>query len=132
MHLHQLLLAIPYLLQVTVVGKMPSSFQKHQLSECHRETVEVVVSLPKTCSDIGEQLSEQYSKEKESNRVMLIKILSCLLLLARQGLPIRGDGDDSESNFILLLKLSGQGDAKMDEWRQTNIHPMTSRMSFSK
>ena len=112
--------------------RCPSSFQKHQLSESHREAVEVVVSLPKTCSDIGEQLSEQYSKEKESNRVMLIKILSCLLLLARQGLPIRGDGDDSDSNFILLLKLSGQGDAKMDEWRQTKIHPMTSRMSFSK
>eukprot|EP00731_Ephydatia_muelleri_P010487 Em0005g1073a len=79
-------------------------------------TLEVVVSLPKTCSDIGEQLSEQYSKEKENNRVMLIKILSCLQLLACQGIPIRGDGDDSESNFIQLLKLSGQGDAKMDEW----------------
>ena len=47
---------------------------------------------------------------------MLIKILFCLQLLARQGLPTRGDGDDSESNFIQLLKLSGQGDAKMDEW----------------
>ena len=47
---------------------------------------------------------------------MLIKILFCLQLLARQSIPIRGDGDDSESNFIQLLKLSGQGDAKMDEW----------------
>eukprot|EP00731_Ephydatia_muelleri_P033418 Em0029g24a len=97
------------------------AFKKHQLSDCHREAVEVVVSLPKTCSDIGEQLSEQYSKEKENNRVMLIKILSCLQLLARQGIPIRGD---SESNFIQLLKLSGQGDAKMDKWlkKKTDKH----------
>ncbi|KAL5493733.1 hypothetical protein EMCRGX_G014955 [Ephydatia muelleri] len=89
-------------------------------------TVEVVVSLPKTCSDIGEQLSEQYSKEKENNRVMLIKILSCLQLLACQGIPIRGDGDDSESNFIQLLKLSGQGDAKMDEWLKKKTDKYTS------
>ncbi|KAL5475102.1 hypothetical protein EMCRGX_G027157 [Ephydatia muelleri] len=57
---------------------------------------------------------------------MLIKILSCLQLLARQGIPIRGDGDDSESNFIQLLKLSGQGDAKMDEWLKKKTDKYTS------
>ena len=57
---------------------------------------------------------------------MLIKILSCLQLLARQGLPIRGDGDDSDSNFIQLLKISGQGDAKMDEWLKKKTDKYTS------
>ena len=120
----------PMLLQVTKGfcswKDATRAFKKHQLSDCHREAVEVVVSLPKTCSDIGEQLSEQYSKEKENNRVMLIKILSCVQLLARQGIPIRGDGDDSESNFIQLLKLSGQGDVKMDEWLKKKTDKYTS------
>lgn len=57
---------------------------------------------------------------------MLIKILSCLQLLARQGLPIRGDGDDCDSNFIQLLKLSGQGNAKMDEWLKKKTDKYTS------
>ena len=57
---------------------------------------------------------------------MLIKILFCLQLLARQGLPIRGDGDDSDSNFIQLLKLSGQGDVKMDEWLKKKTDKYTS------
>ena len=57
---------------------------------------------------------------------MLIKILSCFQLLARQGLPIRGNGDDSDSNFIQLLKLSGQGDAKMDEWLKKKTDKYTS------
>ncbi|KAL5517004.1 hypothetical protein EMCRGX_G002468 [Ephydatia muelleri] len=48
------------------------------------------------------------------------------LITARQGIPIRGDGDDSESNFIQLLKLSGQGDAKMDEWLKKKTDKYTS------
>ena len=57
---------------------------------------------------------------------MVIKILSCCQLLARQGLPSRGNGDDGDSNFIQLLKLSGQGDAKMDEWLKKKTDKYTS------
>ena len=34
---------------------------------------------------------------------------------------------DSDSNFIQLLKLSGQGDAKMDEWLKKKTYKYTSR-----
>ena len=77
------------------------SFKNHEVSACHREAVEVCVTLPATCEHIGEQLSTQFAEENKSNRKMLIKILSSLQLLARQGLPIRGDG--------ALLKKIGQG-----------------------
>ena len=53
--------------------------------------MEVCVTLPATSVHIGEQLSTQFVEENKTNRKMQIKILSCLLLLARQGLAIIGE-----------------------------------------
>ena len=66
------------------------SFSSHEVSACHREAVEVCVTLPATSVHIGEQLSTLFAEENKSNRKMLIIILSCLQLLSRQGLAIRG------------------------------------------
>ena len=63
------------------------------------------MTLPLQCKDIGEQLSNQVTSEKQDNRQCLLKVLSNLRYLARQGIAIRGDGDDSNSNFIQLLRL---------------------------
>ena len=46
--------------------------------------------------------AEAHSKEKRDNRECLLKILSSVRLLARQGLALRGDGDESDSNYIQL------------------------------
>ena len=93
------------------------SFKNHEVSACHREAVEVCVTLPATCEHIGEQLSTQFAEENKSNRKMLIKILSCLQLLARQGLAIRGDGDECDAYFIQLFKFLGQDDVvTRDRW----------------
>ena len=86
--------------------------------------MEVVISLPATTMNIGAQLSHQYAQEKELNRKMLIKILSCIKFLARQGLPLRGHGDDTDSNLLQLLKF--QGDDEMQDWLQRRTNKYTS------
>ena len=77
--------------------------------------MEACVTLPATCEHIGEQLSTQFAEENKSNR-KLIKILSCLQLLARQGLAFREDGDECDANFIELFKFLGQDDITINEW----------------
>ncbi len=75
-----------------------------------------MVTLPATTQDIGEQLSRQHVQEKEKNRRMLQKIISCIRFLARQGLPLRGDGDEQNSNFLALLSLREEDDSAIGEW----------------
>ena len=52
--------------------------KKRELSECHREATEVTITLPAITKDICEHLSQQHSKEKTTNRQMLLKKLSCI------------------------------------------------------
>ncbi len=53
---------------------------------------------------ISTHLNRQHAIEVAKNKKILLKILSCIKYLARQGLPLRGHDDDSDSNFIQLLK----------------------------
>ena len=76
----------------------------------------MIVTLPATTQDIGEQLSSQHARQKELNRRMLLKIISCVHFLARQGLPLRGDGDEKNSNFIALLSLREEDDPAIGGW----------------
>ena len=74
----------------------------------------------KTHKDIGELLSNQHEKEKEVNRAYLRKVLENIILLARQGLPMRGNwvptedseggGSEQHSNFHQLLLLRAKND----------------------
>ena len=92
------------------------AFKKHESSECHKEAVQVMISLPATCPHVGEMLSSQHAQQKMENRECLLKVLANLKFLARQGLPLRGDGDDSDSNFIQLLKLRARDDKPLAAW----------------
>jgi hypothetical protein len=47
---------------------------------------------------------------------MFLKILSSIRYLARQGLALRGDGDEQDGNFLQLLKLKGEDDPSMIDW----------------
>lgn len=99
-------------------------FKKHEISGCHCEAVDVVITLPRTTRDIGEQLSLQHAKEKESNREVFLKILRSIRYLARQGLPLRGAGDDSNGNFVQLVDLMSESSLMMKEWlkRKTDTY----------
>ena len=85
-----------------------------------------MLKLPATTKDIGEQLSQQHAKEKESNRKMLLKILSSIKYLARQGLALRGDGDEADSNFLQFLQLKAEEDPAVIEWLKRKTGKYTS------
>ena len=62
-----------------------TSFKKHESSECHKEAVHVSVILPRACGDVGEMLSSQHAQQKEENSRCLLKIISNVKFLSRQG-----------------------------------------------
>ena len=70
------------------------AFKKHQLSACHHKAVDIMITIPATTRNVGEQLSHIHCQEKATNRKMFLKILSSIRYLARQGLALRGDGDE--------------------------------------
>ena len=46
--------------------------------------------------------------------------------LARQGLALRGDGDEDDGNLLQLLKLKGEDDPAMLEWLKRKVNKYTS------
>ena len=86
------------------------SFTGHESSAVHRRAVEVIETLPKTTTDVGELLSTSHTQEKIANRTDILKIFQSIQYLARQSIALRGDQIDLESNFIQLLKLRGTDD----------------------
>ncbi len=98
------------------------SFKNHEASASHKQALQVVVVIPSTFPDVGEMLSREHAQEKSENRQCLLRILSNIRFLSRQGLAFRGDGDEADSNFIQLLKLRGLDDPRIDTWlsRKTN------------
>ena len=61
-------------------------------------------------------LSSELARQKADNRQCILKILSNFRFLARQGLAIRGSGDDKDSNFTQLLKLRSEDDGRIVDW----------------
>ena len=57
---------------------------------------------------------------------MFIEDTSNVAFLARQGLAFRGDGDESNSNFLQLLKLHGLDDPRIPEWIAKKANKYTS------
>ena len=101
-------------------------FQKHQQSVTHKQAVEVMIVLPSSTKDVSELLVKQLAKEKECNRRMLLKIVSSIRYLSRQGMALRGDGNDEDSNFVQLLRLKGEDDPDLLEWLKRKTNKYTS------
>ena len=106
-------------------------FNIHEQSSCHKESIEKIVTLPSTVRDVGEMLSSEHKQEKLKRQHMLLKIISNIRFLARQALPLRGDGNKCDSNFMQLLLLSSGDDKQIREWilkKQINTPHQLSRM----
>ena len=109
-------------------------FEKHALSESHKEAVARVITAPATTTgDVGELLSEKHAKEKAINRKILLTILSNVRFLARQALPLRGNWDtdsasEINSNFYQLLKLRSEENPEISEWLSRRTEKYTSPM----
>ena len=74
------------------------------------------------------QLSAHHEADNKFHQKMLLKLLSCIRYLARQGLPLRGHHEDTENfegNLNRLLLLQAQEDSQMMTWlrRREYISP---------
>ena len=75
-----------------------------------------MVTLPTTVRDIGELSSQCLANQKAKDRQMFLQILSSLKFLARQGLPLRGDKDKKDGNFIQILKMKSEDNPAITDW----------------
>ena len=82
--------------------------------------------MPSTTRDIGEQLSQQHAAQKVKNRQVLYQILSIIQYLCRQGLPLREDNDETDSNFKQLLLMKAENDLNLALWLQRKENVYTS------
>lgn len=93
------------------------AFANHEKSGCHKLAVEAIITLPATTRDVSEMLSSAKAKERELNRECLLKVFRCIQFLAKQGLPLRGDGfGEEDGNFTQVCRLLGYNDASFTKW----------------
>ena len=90
--------------------------KKHANSACHREAVEVVITLPTTTGDVGELISANHLREKQQNSTILMKSLCSIHFLARQGMALQGDGTEDDGNYLQLLQLLSSQDPLVAGW----------------
>ena len=90
--------------------------------------MEVLLVLPQCTKDIAELQSAEHAAQKTLNHHMLMIVLNNLRFLVRQGLALRGDGDEFNSNFVQLLHLHGLncGDVEVKSWLAKRTNKYTS------
>ena len=92
-------------------------FRDHEQSSCHKEAIGMVITIPATHKDISECISSASGEQRRHNRSCFMKVLTSLQFLARQGLPVRGEGEgELNGNLSQLLSLRSQDDLKLVEW----------------
>ena len=98
-------------------------FRCHELSSCHKEAIEMVVTLPATTKHVRELLSSTLAEDRKMNHLMLLHILG-VRFLGQQGLTLHGSALFSEvdGNFSQLLHLFSEYDKQLACWlkRKTN------------
>ena len=102
-----------------------SSFPAHEQSQVHKKAVEAIVKR-QDYGDVGNLLSSKHEEETRKNRQCLMKIGENIRFLARQGLALRGDGDEHDSNFIQLLHLRAIDYPGLLTWMEKKIEKYTS------
>ena len=102
-------------------GNWKNALQKlseHERSEVHHEaTAKLAAKNSGQC--IASLLNHQHGEETKFHRHILLKLLSCVRFLARQGLSLRGHREDTETfegNLYQLLLLQAQDSPKMKFW----------------
>lgn len=98
----------------------------HETTTCHKTAVLKTITLLSTTRDVGELLSAAHSQDRLERRQCFLKLLSNVRFLARQALPLRGDGDEFDSNYIQLLKLRGEDDGRVFNWIKKKTDKYTS------
>lgn len=83
-----------------------------------------MITIPSTTRNVGEMLSSQHAQQKERNRQALFQIVSSIRFLSRQGLAMRGGGDEADGNLKQLLQMKAEEDPNLAEWlkRKENVY----------
>ena len=68
----------------SVTGRMVPV--KHEDTCAHKAAIDVSINIPRTSRDVGDMAHTQQK--------------AWLKFLSRQGIALRGDGDESDSNFM--------------------------------
>ena len=90
------------------------AFEQHRKSTCHKEAImKWDYYLKRTC--VKTQICRQFVSEQETARICLMKILTSVEYLARQGMPLRGHQEDS-GNFYQLLQLRSNDSDELRGW----------------
>lgn len=103
-------------------------FREHECSVMHKEAVLKLAATKSSSLGIDAQLSAQLECDQRLHRKMLMKLLSSIKYLARQGLPFRGHHEDMESfegNLYQLLLFQAKECPDMETWlrRREYISP---------
>lgn len=88
--------------------------KRHEVSSLHIVAAKAIINSKKT--SIVEKVSTGHQLQMSQSRVALLKIFSTIRLLGQQGLPLRGDGSDENSNFIRFLTLRSEDVPELKRW----------------
>lgn len=95
--------------------KCYEKLKKHSESKYHQEATEKVLCFDDTKCDIAAAMVSELKKSQETRRRMLMKQLSTLRCLARQGISLQGK-TDIESNLIQFLKVRAEDVPELMDW----------------
>lgn len=84
----------------------------------HKEALVKLAAVKST--PISVRLNNQRASDQSLHRAMLMKIISSIKFLARQGIALRGHNDDSQGNLRQLLLLRAEDDPCLKEWLSKN------------
>ena len=90
--------------------KAIEGFHVHEKAEIHRQAKMKILSSQ--APSVMEQLSNEAAKSRAENRKNLLKMISSLRYLLRQGLALRGH-QESKGNLIQLLFLWSEDDPSL-------------------
>ena len=88
-------------------------FNRHEGTTAHKAAADFTIKIPAGTSDLGNMLSKAHAQQTASNRHYLIKVAESIKFLSRQGIALRGDGTESDSNFMQLLHLRALDDPEI-------------------
>lgn len=95
-------------------------FQSHECSHNHRKAAIAVVARKNEASISG-VISKQTQQSRVDARFCLFKIFETIKFLAVQDIPMRGH-NESESNFLQLIKLRCLDNEKLRSWMQRTTY----------
>ncbi|KYN09339.1 Zinc finger MYM-type protein 1, partial [Trachymyrmex cornetzi] len=104
--------------------KNPSRLKSHESGEFHRQA-SLLLELTKK-KNVVEHLSSAKLIEMRDNRIALEKIFSTILVLARQGLALRGNENDENSHFKQLLNMRAEDVPELKRWLNRSSYTFTS------